>query len=76
MPITLEDLIKNPSLIKKLEPAPLLCCMCQRSITETDKQAEEVQWTSHGPAHDDCYFENLGEIIDVHPIVSVHPRRH
>lgn len=50
-----------------------LCVICKnpsKPLTDGEFQAEEIQHTSEGPAHADCYYQKLGEGIEEHPICS------
>jgi len=42
------------------------CPICTRPIAE----GEEVEPVKDGYAHRDCYFDEIGKLIDEQPIVS------
>jgi len=65
MSIPLQNLIDNPSLIDDLLDYNIsLCCYCgcklKGNITGKNK-------TPKGIACDDCYYENLGKLIEEYP---------
>ncbi len=44
------------------------CGECGKSISYEEVQAEDVQHTSKGIVHSDCYYDLFGKLIDQHPI--------
>ncbi len=44
------------------------CGECGKPISYEEVRAEDVQYTSKGIAHSDCYCDLFGKLIDQHPI--------
>ncbi len=44
------------------------CGECRKPISYEEVQAEDVQYTSKGIVHSDCYHDLFGKLIDQHPI--------
>lgn len=44
------------------------CGECGEPISYEEVQAGDVEYTSNGIAHSDCYYEGIGKLIDEHPI--------
>jgi hypothetical protein len=72
MAIFLEDLIKDPRLFDDLSMAQPLCCRCGTELQETITGKRS---TPQGDACSDCYYEELGNLVEQHPIVSAGVRR-
>jgi hypothetical protein len=72
MAILLTELIENPERVDELVQAQSNCAYCgimlQEAITGNRK-------TPKGQACSDCYYEQIGEGIEQHPIVSGKVRR-
>jgi len=70
--IALKELIQNRGLLTLMEAEQQHCCYCNILLqaTITGKRA-----TPDGEACSDCYYENLGEGVEKHPIVSGPVRR-
>jgi hypothetical protein len=72
MAIALTELIENPNMVDELVQAREHCAYCgielQESITGKRKAPK-------GQACSDCYYEQIGEGVEQHPIVSGKVRR-
>ena len=63
------------SLFERPEVICSICKNLNKPITLGEFQAEEVCHTADGLAHADCYWGELGKVIDEHPIASGRVRR-
>ena len=72
MAIYLKDLIKDPRLLDDLRTKQPLCCKCKVELQET---ITGKRTTPNGEACSDCYYEEIGELIEQNPIVSAGFRR-
>lgn len=72
MSIPLTELIENPDRVERLVRTRSTCAYCgivlQEAITGNRK-------TPKGQACSDCYYEQIGEGIEQHPIASGKVRR-
>jgi hypothetical protein len=41
------------------------CVICQKPMDDLDRQ--EAEQTPEGRAHRDCYYDNLGDLMEKHP---------
>ncbi|MGI8605368.1 MAG: hypothetical protein ACR2OZ_20535 [Verrucomicrobiales bacterium] len=67
MPLTIADLIANPQRIQELQPVGDKCEQCGRTLEETVTGRHETQ---AGVFCSDHYYDQLGEIVEAHPITS------
>jgi hypothetical protein len=71
MTISLNDLLAMSSAereraLRRLAPStPLLCGSCHQPIS--DEHPEEMRHISGKPVHEDCYYEDLGNLMEQHP---------
>ena len=72
MAIFLKDLIKNPRLFDDLSTAQPKCCRCGVELQETITGKRSIP---NGEACSDCYYEELGKLVEQHPLVSAGFRR-
>ena len=63
---TLFEFLKDPEVRK--HKSEHTCSECGEPISYEEVQAEDVERTSNGIAHSDCYYEGLSKLIDKHPI--------
>ena len=49
------------------------CVLCKKPITGAP--SDDVHDCSDGPAHGDCYFAALGELVEMHPLACSAPSR-
>lgn len=74
MAITAKQLLEHPELLEKLRTTGIgRCVICQQPITGI--HPDEVRMVRDGPVHDDCYFEEMGNEVEKHPIRSPRVRR-
>ena len=76
MAIKLWKLISNEGARKKFfERLQSIgnCGVCHKPVT--DVHPDEVKMVNKKPAHDECYFEKLGEEIEKHPLILPSLRR-
>ena len=89
-PIYLSDLRENPNILseqraqyeKRYGPK---CCECHEPMSKGQKHLhpEEYQYVRRKvngklkelPIHEDCLYDNLGKLVEQHPIVSAGIRR-
>lgn len=71
MPIYLKDVLKNPELLTSPSHEQK-CCSCGVVLQETITGKRQ---TSEGFACSDCYYEEMGNEIERHPIASGGVRR-
>ena len=45
-----------------------VCGECNKPISYEEVQCGDVEYTSNGIAHSDCYYEGIGKLIDEHPL--------
>ena len=67
MAITLKELIQNRDLLTQMEAEQQRCPYCGVVLQETITGKRP---TPKGEACSDCYYEQLGEAVEQHPIVS------
>lgn len=72
MPLTIGDIIANPARLEELRPPIETCSVCAKRLQETVTGRHE---TDAGVVCSDHYYERLGDIIELHPIVSGGVRR-
>ena len=72
MAIALTELIKNPKRVDELVQFQSTCAYCGIPLQETITGNRK---TPKGRACSDCYYEQIGEGIEQHPIVSGKVRR-
>jgi hypothetical protein len=65
MAIMLSDLIEDPTLLDA-EREPSQLCACGVALTFLTGRNP----TPKGLACDDCYYEQLGAVVEAHPIAS------
>ncbi len=70
MPIFLKDLLENPDVLKDLTRER--CAVCNVELQETITGKRE---TPSGFACSDCYYGELGDEVEQHPIASAGIRR-
>jgi hypothetical protein len=70
VPIFLKDLLEKPDVLTKLTRER--CSVCNVELQETITGKRE---TPSGFACSDCYYGQLGEEIELHPIGSAGIRR-
>jgi hypothetical protein len=67
MAITLNDLIENPGLNLWDKASQETCCKCNTPLQETITGKRKI---GDKFACSDCYYEELGEAIERHPIAG------
>ncbi len=67
MAITLKELIQNRDLLTRMEAEQQRCPYCGVVLQETITGKRP---TPKGEACSDCYYEQLGQAVEQHPIVS------
>ena len=72
MAIYLKDLIENPSLLEPPQQQQVRCHRCNTVLQET---ITGKKFTEDGPECADCYYDEIGEAIEKHPIISGGNRR-
>lgn len=72
MAITLKELIEDRTKLASLGGNQRHCCRCGVLLQETVTGRRK---TPGGEACSDCYYEELGEIVEQHPVVSGRVRR-
>ena len=72
MKISLADLIKDPKRLDVLRLETRKCPYCGVVLQETITGKRP---TPRGFACSDCYYEQIGEIVEQHPIVTARVRR-
>jgi hypothetical protein len=72
MAIALTELIEHPEKVDELVQAQEHCAYCGVLLQETITGNRK---TPRGRACSDCYYEQIGEGIEQHPIVSGKVRR-
>jgi hypothetical protein len=72
MAILVADVIKNPALLDSLSKTSELCPKCGIPLQETITGKRP---TPDGDACSDCYYEEVGAIIEMSPLVSAGIRR-
>ncbi|MGA2801900.1 MAG: hypothetical protein ABSE97_05965 [Verrucomicrobiota bacterium] len=72
MAIPLTELIENPERVDELVQAQEYCAYCGIVLRESITGKRKVP---KGQACSDCYYEQIGEGIEQHPIVSGKVRR-
>jgi hypothetical protein len=70
--ITLKDLIEDRSKLATLGGDQQHCCQCGVLLQETITGKRK---TPDGEACSDCYYEQLGDLVEQHPVVSGRVRR-
>jgi hypothetical protein len=71
MPIYLKDVVADPSLIERSLKCER-CCTCGLELQETITGKRKMP---NGYACSDCYYAELGEEIERHPLASAGIRR-
>ncbi len=72
MAILLKDLLAHPEKVDTLKLSPQKCAYCDIDLQETITGKRR---TPKGYACSDCYYEQLGEGVEKHPIASPRVRR-
>ena len=72
MGISLMDLIQDPKRLDLLRLSTRTCPYCGVTLQETITGKRP---TPEGFACSDCYYEQLGEGVEQHPIVTARVRR-
>ena len=70
MPLTLKEVAADPALLQRKSGQCCAACGVLLQETITGKRR-----TRRGEVCSDCYYEQLGEAIDDHPIASARVRR-
>ncbi|MFA5257487.1 MAG: hypothetical protein WC360_04995 [Opitutales bacterium] len=65
MAIYLSDLLDNPRLLDNLADNQSKCFNCEVVLQETITGKRK---TPHGDACGDCFYEVIGEEIEMHPL--------
>jgi hypothetical protein len=71
MAIYLRDLLRDPKLLDST-PGQQKCCHCGVVLQETITGKRQ---TPAGDACSDCFYEELGQEVEHHPITSAGIRR-
>jgi len=72
MALQLKDLAENPRLLQDLRARVQSCSKCGTLLQETLTGKRQI---STGDACSDCYYEELGALVEQHPIASAGRRR-
>jgi hypothetical protein len=72
MLILLKDLIKDPSRLGELQLQRRGCACCNTDLQETVTGRRR---SPKGDVCSDCYFEQLGEVVEESPISTARVRR-
>lgn len=72
MPLTLRDLIADPSKIEALRPPVEKCSVCGKKLQET---ITGKHYTRDGVMCSDHYYQKLGEGVEGYPIAAGGARR-
>ena len=72
MAIAIKQLIEHRSLLPGIEANRQCCCYCGVLLQETITGRE---CAPKGEACIDCYYEELGEGVEQHPVVTGRVRR-
>ena len=72
MPVTIEAVLKDRSLMKKLDIEACRCADCKIPLQEA---ITGKRWTANGYMCSDCYYGVLGEGVEQFPITVGRVRR-
>lgn len=72
MALQLKELAANPRLLEDLRARGQSCSKCGTPLQETLTGKRRL---SRGDACSDCFYEELGALVEQHPIASAGKRR-
>lgn len=72
MVLYLDDFDNNPGLLDDLWTQAEKCCKCGITLQETVTGKRQL---GSGNACSDCFYGDLGDVVEDHPIASAGARR-
>lgn len=57
-------------MIKKESEVLMICSICKNPIEGIHDDEREEFMVDGKPVHEDCWFEEMGKLVEEHPVVS------